>query len=142
MLLQFLNYHTKIINCILSILLATVVWENILLEGKRRRRRLSLSDCVLSALAPLPIIQPVWGLWKAVLQSLKKKNLCSFRSINITSRNCIYSKMDLMYRICLLLPLLIIWLCRWPLVRFAAIISRTMAFARKNLNLLLEFQMY
>lgn len=89
-------------------------------------------------LLPSPITQPVLGLCHFVLLSLKKKNLCSFCSINITGRNCIYPK-DVMYIICLLLPLLVIWPYRWPLARLVAIISRAMAYAGKYLDLLLEF---
>lgn len=138
MLLQFLSYHTKSISCIWSICRCYMI--NYFAWGKRENMKepFPFCLCIASTCSPPPSHSLFWGCVILFCYLWKKKNLCSFCSINITGRNCIYPK-DVMYIICLLLPLLVIWPYRWPLARLVAIISRAMAYAGKYLDLLLEF---
>lgn len=75
-LMQFLNYHTKNVSGILPIPLFISIWENgnfcFRKKNRWKWRSVSLSACVLPALAPSPIRKPLLVLWQVVLLSLNE----------------------------------------------------------------------
>lgn len=76
MLMQFLNYHTKNISGILTIPLPISICENgnfcFREKEKWKWRSISLSACVLPALALSPIRKPLLLLCQVVLLSLNE----------------------------------------------------------------------